>query len=147
MSDSSNRLSCKLNSSCDCVHILSSLVAVMAQRAGLSDKQANRMILAVDELFANIAEHGYRGLEGQVDMSADWQGGALRFELRDYAPPLSEDAVQGWPAKRADGEVTPGGLGMNLMRAVMDRVEHQALPDGNRWVLTKFLDGEQGDEA
>jgi len=148
MIDSDNQLSCNLNSACDCVHVLSSMVEVMGHRADLSDKQTNRMILAVDEIFANIAQHGYQGREGKVDMSASLHGDVLSFELRDYAPPLIKDEMLGW-AKQNDAseDVTPGGLGMHLMRAVMDKIEHEALADGNRWRLIKYLDEEQDHEA
>jgi anti-sigma regulatory factor (Ser/Thr protein kinase) len=149
MTDSSNQLSCKLNSTCDCVHVLSSMVEVMGHRAGLSDKETNRMILAVDEMFANIAQHGYQGREGRVDMAASLQGDVLSFELRDYAPPLLKDEMLGWPeqSEAEDEDITPGGLGMHLMRAVMDKIEHESLADGNRWRLIKSLDGEQDNEA
>jgi len=147
MTDSESQLSCKLNSTCDCVYVLSSMVEVMGHRVGLSAKQTNRMILAVDELFANIAQHGYRGREGKVEMSAAQQGSILSFELRDYAPPLHKDEMLGWPRPDDEKELKPGGLGMHLMRSVMDKIEHEALADGNRWRLIKYLDREQDDEA
>jgi len=115
------------------------MVEVMGHRAGLSDKETNRMILAVDEMFANIAQHGYHGREGKVEMSAAWHGGTLSFELRDYASPLGKDEMLGWPVPGAGDDLTPGGLGMHLMQAVMDRIEHEALADGNRWRLIKYL--------
>jgi len=147
MTDSGNQLSCNLNSACDCVHVLSSMVEVMGHRVGLSDKETNRMILAVDEMFANIAQHGYQGREGRVDMAANLQGDALSFELRDYAPPLLTDEMLSWPSQNEEEDITPGGLGMHLMRAVMDKVEHESLADGNRWRLIKFLGREQNNEA
>ena len=149
MTDSDNQLSCNLNSACDCVHVLSSMVEVMGHRVGLSDKEINRMVLAVDEMFANIAQHGYQGREGRVDMAASLQGDALSFELRDYAPPLLKDEMLDWPrqSEAGDDDITPGGLGMHLMRAVMDKIEHKSLADGNRWRLIKYLDGEQENEA
>jgi len=147
MSAASNHLSCFLNSSCDCVHVLSSMVEVVGHRAGLDDKQTNRMVLAVDEMFANIAQHGYHGSEGRVEMSACWQNGLLSFELRDYAAPLGEDEMQGWTQAGEGDAMQPGGLGMRLIHAVMDRVEHESLPDGNRWRLIKYLQGVQSHEA
>jgi anti-sigma regulatory factor (Ser/Thr protein kinase) len=147
MADSELPLSCKLNSACDCVHVLSSMVEVMGHRVGLSDKQTNRMILAVDELFANIAQHGYKGREGTVEMAASRQGDVLSFELRDYAAPLLENEMLDWPIPDGEKELKPGGLGMHLMRSVMDKIEHETLADGNRWRLIKYLDKEQDDEA
>ncbi len=139
MSNLGNHLSCKLNSACDCVHVLSSMVEVMGHRVGLSDKQTNRLVLAVDELFANIAQHGYQGREGEIVMSASWHEDTLSFELRDYAPPLLEGEVLAWPVSDGSNALKPGGLGIRLIYAVMDLVEHEALSDGNRWRLIKHL--------
>ncbi len=141
--NSSSQLSCTLNSACDCVHVLSSMVEVMSRRAGLNDRETNRVVLAVDELFANIGQHGYRGKEGSIEMQAEYDGRSLRFEFRDYAPPLmDEGTLQG---KLMDtGQVRPGGLGLYLIDTIMDEVRHQTLDDGNRWSLTKHLQGETG---
>jgi len=153
MADTVNMLSCKLNSSCECIHVLSSMVEVIGHRAGLSDKLTNRMVLAVDEMFANIAQHAYHGHEGKVDMAADWHDDVLSFELRDYAVPLTGREMAGWPSMQQSGEeLQPGGLGIHLMQAVMDRIEHEALADGNRWRLIKYLgpsdlNGEHSHEA
>jgi len=171
MGDTEHMLSCKLNSSCECIHVLSSMVEVIGHRAGLSDKLTNRMVLAVDEMFANIAQHAYHGHEGKVDMAADWHEDMLSFELRDYADPLTGPEMESWsPVQqsgsdikfgsdiksgsdlKSDAELKPGGLGLHLMQAVMDRIEHEALADGNRWRLIKYLgpadlNGEHNHEA
>ena len=54
-------LSCRLESKCDCVRILHSMVEVIAGRVGLDCVEANRLALAANELFANICSHGYKG--------------------------------------------------------------------------------------
>ncbi len=141
-----SELSCKLNSACDCVHVLCSMVEVMGRRSGLDDKQTNRMVLAADELFANIGKHGYRGEEGLIEMRAECTAKHLRFEFRDYAPPvLNENILCGRALD--ESEVYPGGLGFHLIRAVMDEVRHQALNDGNRWLLVKHMNREEFCEA
>ncbi len=132
-------LACTLNSGCDCVQVLVSAVEVMSRRAGLSERDVNRVMLAVDELFANIGRHGYRGHEGQVEMVAVCDDTELRFELRDHAPPIAGlDALR---VHEADGNGTlrAGGLGLRLIDAIMDEVHHERLADGNRWVLIKRL--------
>jgi len=142
----SSQLSCTLNSACDCVHVLSSMVEVVSRRAGLNDKETNRVVLAVDELFANIGQHGYQGKEGPVEMKVGCDGNVLRFEFRDYAPPLMDGStLQGQPMDTS--QIRPGGLGLHLIYAIMDEVQHQRLDDGNRWSMTKRLQGEVRNEA
>ncbi len=147
MGSSENQISCTLNSSCDCVDVLCSMVEVMGQRASLSDKQTNRMVLAVDELFANIAQHGYHGLEGQVDMRAACENDILSFELRDYAKPIADASALCTSNPCLNSELSPGGLGLQLICAVMDKIEHEPLPDGNRWHLIKYLNEGEDDES
>jgi len=114
------------------------MVEVMGRRAGLNDKETNRVVLAVDELFANISQHGYHGKEGPIEMKAECDDGFLRFEFRDYAPPLMDkDTLQGQSMDAS--QIRPGGLGLHLIYAIMDEVGHQRLDDGNCWSLTKHL--------
>jgi|GEM_PF-1754955 len=125
----------------DCVHVLHSMVEVIALRAGLTDVETNRVALAVDELFANITDHGYGDTPGRVQFESkihinDDGMQELHFMFRDYAPVVD---IQGWgcgdttPCSAAD--ITPGGLGMQLIHSIMDVVEHVALDDGNQWTL------------
>jgi len=133
-----SQLSCKLNSACDCVHVLCSMVEVMSRRAGLNDKETNRVVLAADELFANIGQHGYHGEEGLIEMKAECDGGFLRFEFRDYASPLVNESTLPRQARDVN-QIRPGGLGLYLIHASVDEVRHQVLNDGNSWLLTKYL--------
>lgn len=135
----SSELSCRLNSACDCIHILRSVVEVMGARVGMDDMQTNRMVLAVDELFANINRHGYKGSCGTIEMSAKLGEDTLKFVFRDYASPIcNQGDLQG----RDLENVRPGGLGLHLIDAVMDEFNHQALSDGNSWTLVRKLKGE-----
>lgn len=132
----------RLNCRDDCVHVLRSMVEVIAARAGLDDVCANRVALAVDELYANIVRHGYHGAPGPVEFEtrihrADGEEQELLFVFRDFATPLTDT---GWkevahPLHHDAEKIEPGGLGVHLIHSIMDRVEHEALPDGNRWLL------------
>lgn len=140
----------------DCVHVLHSMVEVVALRAGLTDMETNRVALAVDELFANIADHGYGDTPGKVKFESkihvnDDGMKELHFMFRDYAPVVD---IQGWNCGTATqcsaANVTPGGLGIQLIHSIMDVVEHVALDDGNQWTLIYICKQEmkgEGDEA
>lgn len=144
----SNQMSCTLNSACDCVQVLCSMVELMSQRAGLNDKETNRVVLAADELFANIGQHGYHGKEGSIEMKAEYDGTSLRFEFRDYASPMAIEPADIPDERVMDvDQIQPGGLGLYLIYAIMDEVQHQTLNDGNRWSLIRHLKEEVGNEA
>jgi len=112
------------------------MVEVMGNRAALDPMEINRMVLAVDELFANIGEHGYQNRPGIVEMRAGIRQSELYFEFRDFAPPILDDSSLNG---RELHDVRPGGLGMHLIHSVMDETHHKALADGNRWVLIRYL--------
>lgn len=135
------RLSLQLNCNSDCVHLLRSMVAVMSSRAGFDECRSNRVAVAVDELFANIAKHAYGGHPGRIEIETEIAGThgsrALLFEFRDYAS-------CGWTGnihEAADAPqdleyLTPGGLGLRLIASIADGCEHEVLEDGNFWRLT-----------
>jgi len=135
------KLCLQLNCKSDCIHVLRSMVAVMTARAGMAELQSNRVAIAVDELFANIAAHAYNGKPGRVEfktcIDADVEGcQELIFDFRDYAAVRwtgnVEDATTHAPS---DESLCPGGLGLRLICSVADRCEHEVRTDGNRWRL------------
>ena len=138
MARAKKQFSCRVSSDCDCVQILQSVAEVFASRAGFDVIETNRVVLAVDELFANIVRHGYAEHPGEIEVDAAIvpieSGMELRFSFRDYAEPVAKlEELKG----RDIDKVCPGGLGLHLIRMVMDDVEHEALPDGNRWALVR----------
>jgi len=119
---------------------------VMTARAGMDELQSNRVAIAVDELFANIAAHAYLGKPGKVEFIThiDKQrhgGQELVFDFRDYASiGWSGDPAEEAARRMALDELCPGGLGLRLICAVADRCDHKILEDGNQWRLTFHID-------
>lgn len=150
------KLMFQLNTKKDCVHILRSMVEVMAMRAHLGELESNRVTLAVDELFANIAQHGYGDEPGRVEFEAKLHVNSecqkeLHFEFRDYAPVMRMEKFACGDSKPCHAsDISPGGLGISLMHSIMDVVQHEALPDGNHWLLIYICksDGQcEGEES
>jgi len=140
------KISCQLNCQTQCVDFLRSMVAVMAERTGMDPCHTNRIALAVDEVFANIAEHGYGGEPGPIECETHIRcnGNGLRelvFDFRDFA-------TSGWvyeechvPQSDLNMDcISPGGLGLRLIAEVADSFKQEILPDGNRWHLVFSLD-------
>ena len=136
-----DKLCLQLNCNSDCVHVLRSMVAVMTVRAGLDELQSNRVAIAVDEVFANIAAHAYGGKPGRVEFEAQIvrrgdKSRELVFSFRDYASVCWAGSLEGIAAEQPDAEsLCSGGLGLKLICSVADYCEHETLEDGNRWQL------------
>jgi anti-anti-sigma factor len=86
------------------------------------------IVLSVDEALTNIIRHAYKGDENhgiEVELSAR-EGGGLRVSLRDYGPGLRTDQLPVRPAE----VLTPGGLGLQIIRHYMDRVDYRPAQGG-----------------
>lgn len=113
------------------------MVNSLAQASGLDDLGACHLVLAMDETLTNIIRHGYEGNpDGRIwiALAPLEHGLGLRIEIADRARTVDPSALRG----RDLAEVRPGGLGMHLMRTLVDRFEHEARPGGGmRIVLEK----------
>jgi len=98
--------------------------------------------LAVEEAVVNVINYAYpEGEEGEVKIAASDDGKSVTFTISDQGKPF--DPTQ---AKEADITLSAedreiGGLGIHLIRSIMDEVKYQRTPDGkNVLTLTKFFD-------
>ncbi len=110
-----------------------------AQQAGLDDSAAYQVQLAVDEAATNIIEHAYGG-DGQGDIRCCYEISpeALTIVLIDQGVPFDPELVPE-PITNAPLEcVKSRGLGLFLMRKVMDEVRFEFSPQkGNMLTMVK----------
>ena len=143
------KLCLQLESNSDCIDVLRSMVTVMTARAEMSDVRSNRVAIAVDELFANIAAHAYGGDPGKVEFETsicrEDEDQMLVFDFRDYAPVCWSGDIDKITSQPLDIEhLCPGGLGLRLIHSVADCCEHNVLENGNHWrLIFNISDGEK----
>jgi len=107
------------------------LVAVAAGEAGVPAHRGQQLALAVEEAFTNVCRHAYGGGGGDVLVRAGVDGEAFVVELSDWGPafdPLSRPEPD---TRAALADRTPGGLGILLIRRLMDAVEYERSTDAN----------------
>lgn len=84
------------------------------------------IVLAVNEAYANIIQHCYRGDTTQrVDLTLLIVPQLLTIEMRDYGGKMDLSCIE---ARDLD-DVRPGGVGTHLMRAIMDEVTYDVSSD------------------
>jgi len=84
------------------------------------------IVLAVNEAYANIIQHCYRGDTTQrVDLTLLIMPQVLTIEMRDYGGKIDLSCIE---ARDLD-DVRPGGIGTHLMRAIMDDVTYDVSSD------------------
>ncbi|HAO32838.1 MAG TPA: hypothetical protein DCQ84_07800 [Candidatus Competibacteraceae bacterium] len=114
--------------------------AFCAQR-GLPPRIAPRLSLALDELFANILSHGCAatGVVPVIRLRVGLENGHLVTELSDSGPPFNPLAAPS-PALDLDLDArSVGGLGIHLVRRLMDAVRYRRHGGYNRLTLRQTL--------
>ncbi len=112
-------------------------VANIAREAGFGNKDVYNIQLATDEAASNIIEHAYEGsANGIIELSCGMQGNAIKIVLVDHGEPFDPSEIP-MPDLKADlSERKIGGLGIFLMRKLMDEVHYDSQPGRNSNTLT-----------
>jgi serine/threonine-protein kinase RsbW len=96
------------------------------------------LILAVDEAVSNIIAHGYQGQGGTVEIEVSRERDALLIRLRDEAAPFDPTSVPPPDLTVPLEQRAAGGLGIHLIRQIMDEMTHRVTPQGgNELTLVK----------
>jgi serine/threonine-protein kinase RsbW len=113
--------------------------AQAAKDAGMDNTEVCAVELAVDEACTNIIEHAY-GLDkgGEIECTCTAANDCLTVILRDHGKPFNLSSVTE-PDLSSGLEKRPlGGLGVYLMRQLMDEVRFEALGEaGNLLTMVK----------
>jgi serine/threonine-protein kinase RsbW len=95
------------------------------------------VVLAVDELATNIMVHGYAGQPGEIEVELRLEGHDLVIHLRDQARQFDPTRVPP-PDMTLPLEQRPiGGVGLHIVRQVMDEIRYRPLGGGNELTLIK----------
>lgn len=119
------------------MQIIRGVITSISLQAGLSEKEARMVTLAVDEACTNIIRHTYKNrLDCPIRLFCSRQGEDLQFRLVDFGEPLDFHCIK----HRQLDELRPGGLGTYFMKNILDRIEYKNPPEGgNEIVMTKSL--------
>jgi len=120
-------------------HVLD-LVETFFAKARLQKKDRYPIELAVEEVFTNFVEHNSGGSDGiSVRMRRD--GGLVSIVLTDYDAPVF-DVTKDAPKPRISAplaEREPGGLGLHLVRKMMDTIEYKHENGAGTVLLSKSV--------
>jgi anti-sigma regulatory factor (Ser/Thr protein kinase) len=98
------------------------------------------LVQAVDEAVTNVIVHGYRGAAGDIDIHVERVDEAIVITILDAAPTFDPGDVAPPDLTIPPQHRRPGGMGVHLMRAATDTVEHRPRPGGgNILTITRRL--------
>ncbi len=114
-----------------------------ALKAGCDEKALYEVQLAVDEACANVVLHAYRGMPpGDMEVSCQVNDQVLVIKVRDWGRTFDPCTVPEPDLDAPLEERTLGGLGLFLLKKVMDHIQFTFDPEsGNELVMTKRLGG------
>lgn len=112
-------------------------VGQIARDAGFTEKEIYNIQLATDEAASNVIEHAYEGIaDGMLEMSCGFRDGAITIILTDHGESFDPSTIP-MPDLKADlSKRKIGGLGIFLMRKLMDEVHYESHPESNSNTLT-----------
>jgi len=115
-------------------------VRAAAAELGANPDAVDDLVLAVDEVVTNVIMHGYQNREGTVDVEIERKGDDAIVRVRDQAPPFDPTRVPE-PDLNVPLEERPvGGLGVFLIRQMVDEMRYRAgIQGGNELTLIKHM--------
>ena len=97
--------------------------------------------LALEEAVTNIIAYGYADdREHEIQVRIRVESGEVIAELKDDARAFNPLTVPEADVTTPVDERTVGGLGIHLMRKLMDGIEYQRLEDRNLLIMKKNID-------
>ena len=118
---------------------LNAAFATFAEAHALPEEARRAMAIALDELLTNILSHGLPGEGGEVTLEVDLRPDRLIVAVSDTGPPFDP---LGRSAPDTASPLTDrpiGGLGIHLVRQLVDDVSYRRRSDRNEVTLTKRL--------
>jgi anti-sigma regulatory factor (Ser/Thr protein kinase) len=113
-------------------------VGDIARAGGFGDKDVYNIQLAADEAASNIIEHAYEGVSnGLLELSCEVRNSSIIIVMVDHGESFDPSAIP-MPDLKADlSERKIGGLGIFLMRKLMDEVHYESKSTGNILTMIK----------
>jgi len=128
-------------SSTENLAMIRDFVTSVGTQAGLEEDDVARLELAVDEACTNVIEHAHRGdITKDVIVRAEFDRRLLRIEVFDTGAGFNPSSVPQEEVGQLVHERKSGGLGLRVMRTLMDEVSYEIVPGNkNRLRMVKRL--------
>ncbi|MBN1155189.1 ATP-binding protein [candidate division KSB1 bacterium] len=119
------------------LRIIRMTIRYICKTLNLNSGETNLIILAVDEACSNIIKHAYKGPTHQpIHISCVMFEDRIEFILEDQGERANLDEIK----SRQLDDIRPGGLGVHLIKTVMDVVTYETnVERGNSLKMIKFL--------
>ncbi len=116
-----------------------------AYDAGLTANDIDDIILAVDEACTNIIKHAYKSVpDEEIIIEIDYNSKKFTIKLIDHGSAFDPETIPLPDLQRYLKQRRVGGLGLYLMKTLMDDVQYISVPGKyNQVLLSKNLNSSQ----
>ena len=105
----------------------------------LDQSTANKLNLALEEAVTNVVNYAYPDAVGTIDIHAIEKQGLLVFNIIDSGIPFDPTKAPEADTSSSVAERPIGGLGIHLVRTIMDTVQYDYSDGKNILTLTKNI--------
>ncbi|MCF7957930.1 MAG: ATP-binding protein [Phycisphaerae bacterium] len=141
---SASHIHLEMRAQCAYLRVARVAVAQVVNHLGMAEKVGDTIVLAVEEALTNVIRHSYDGpcekpiiIEiNTIRCDDDGEQEALEILIRDFGKQVDPETIKG----RDLDEFKPGGLGVHIIKSVMDECQYtQASDTGMQLRLIKYL--------
>ncbi|MBR4827113.1 MAG: ATP-binding protein [Bacteroidales bacterium] len=127
-----------LHNSIDQLALLPDFVGKAVKSSKLDHALQNQINLALEEAATNVILYAYpEGTDGEVRLDASVGDKSLTFTLTDHGKAFDPTAREEVDINQKLEERPIGGLGIHLVRSIMDSVRYERIGGKNILYLTK----------
>ena len=115
-------------------------VSEMLIKSTMPKEHENKIILAVDEAVSNVIEHGYdKSHNGDIEIEIESNEERFAIYIRDSGRTFDPNSMNDIDISKNIKEGKKRGLGIFLMRRIMDEVRYTYKEDKNELMLVKYI--------
>jgi len=118
---------------------LAQFLSEIVEKENLSFEVENAMQLAAEEAVVNIITHGYKDTPGMIAVHCLVADGLVVLTICDEAPYFNPLTIPPADIDTGIDERRIGGLGVHLIRSLMDEVRYQQTDKGNCLIMQKAI--------
>jgi serine/threonine-protein kinase RsbW len=130
----------KISSVTDNLEIIREFINNIAQKAGFNEESVDQIELAVDEACTNVIKHAYKySRDRMLDIAVSLDQEKIEISIMDKGAGFNPDNLPIPDLEKYMRNAKVGGLGIHLMRTLMDEVNFSINPGKKNQVsLVKY---------
>ena len=118
---------------------LNAFVDEVCETAGLDMSTTMKINLAIEEAVVHVMNYAYPNGKGDVDIDAQINDEHLKFVISDSGTPFDPTVKAEVDTTLSAEQRSIGGLGIHLIRQIMDTINYERVDNKNLLTLSKII--------